>query len=352
MESLATIAMPSRHRVIGPWGTPQFAFDPAAAAVARVHPGATVVVETADCFGGRLWCEGQVPAEELAAWPLNPVTGPIWIDGAEPGDALVVRIAGMEATRDWAVSCLLPGCGLLADPPTVPGAWADAAARVWLYHRTQGGFARQDSPEIPWAPFFGTIGVAPAMLAVATEHPGPHGGNLDVPIVGPGAALVLPVFQPGALFSVGDAHAAQGQGEVGGPALEISARGTLSFALIKGAAPPTPLVETADAIAAIGIGRPMDEAVRAAFEALVERLARAHGLVPVEAVQLLTLVGGLTLASMVNSAHTVVASCPKRFLPAPDGGWLVERPPGTRPSSNGKAPHRSYPLGDRPWHLT
>jgi acetamidase/formamidase len=290
------------------------AFSPDVAPIASVRLGQAVAIETVDCFGGRLTREDQRPSEELGDAPLNPVTGPIWIEGAEPGDTLVVHIDAMEPTRDWAVSCLLPFCGGLTASHEAPALGPQLPERVWVYRRTPRGFAWRDRWEIPWAPFFGTIGTAPARGAVATDTPGPHGGNMDVPEATVGRALQLPVRVPGALFFVGDAHAAQGQGELGGPALEIAAVGTFRFGLIKGSPIAWPRIESEAAIMTVGSGRPMEDAARIACHELVGWLAAEHGFDPLDAYQLLTQVGGLSVAQMVNPSYTMVASCPKRYL--------------------------------------
>jgi amidase len=314
-----------RHEPIPAAGTPAtrlirqpgpfaHAFSADAAPIGSVRLGEEVAIETSDCFGGRLTREDQIPSAVLGDAPLNPVTGPIWVEGAEPGDTLVVHIDGIESTRDWAVSCLLPFCGGLTVSHEAPMLTGQLPERVWLYRRTPGGFAWRDRWEIPWAPFFGTIGTAPARGAVATDTPGPHGGNLDVPEATVGRTLHLPVQVPGALFCVGDAHAAQGQGELGGPALEIAAVGTFRFDLIKGRPIAWPRIDSETAIMTVGSGRPMEDAARIACHELVGWLAAEHGFDPLDAYQVLTQVAGLSVAQMVNPAYTVVASCPKCYL--------------------------------------
>ncbi len=172
----------------------------------------------------------------------------------------------------------------------------------------------RDRWEVPWAPFFGTIGTAPALEAMSSAKPGPHGGNMDVPDVTVGATLFLPVHHPGALFFVGDAHAAQGQGELAGPALEISAKGTVTFDLIKRRLPSWPRIATAAAIMTVGSGRPMEDAARIAYRELIAWLEEDYGFERLDAYQLLTQVGGLYVANMVNASYSLVASCPRRYL--------------------------------------
>jgi amidase len=306
-------ATPRLIRQPGPYA---HVLGPDAAPIAAVRTGETVAIQTVDCFGGRLTREDQVPSEVLGDAPLNPLTGPIRIEGAEPGDTLVVHIIDIQPLGGRAVSCLLPFCGGLTATHEAPTLAPQLPERVWVYERTPAGdYAWRDRWKIPCAPFFGTIGTAPARGAVASDTPGPHGGNIDVPDATIGTTLHLPVRVPGALFFVGDAHAAQGQGELAGPALEIAAVGTFRFEVIKGQAIAWPRIESEAAIMTVGSARPMEDAARIAYHELVGWLVADFGFDALDAYQLLTQVGGLTVAQMVNPAYTLVASCPKHYLP-------------------------------------
>jgi amidase len=335
----------------------QYAFGPGVVPVAHVVPGETVIVHTHDCFLGALQREDQRPSAILENQLLNPLTGPIWIDGAEAGDTLVVHIDAIDPARDWAVSCLLPHCGALTATEESPTLQPSLPERVWLYRQTaRGSFAWRDRWEVPWAPFFGTIGTAPALETRSSLAPGWHGGNLDVPEIGPGRTLHLPVQVPGALVCVGDAHAAQGQGELGGPALEIEAYGTMRFDLIKGQAIPRPRLTSPEAIMTIGIGRPLEEAARAAYADLVAWLVADYDFERLDAYQLLTQVGELHVGNLINAAYALVASCPRRYLP---GGGGVGRPWAdqvVRPTATPCPPPATrrtvaLPPGERPWYL-
>ena len=150
--------------------------------------------------------------------------------------------------------------------------------RVWIYlpHRI-GRIPLDDRWEIPWAPFFGTIGTAPHIEAISSLAPGAHGGNMDVPDVTVGNTIHLPVHHPGALFYTGDAHAAQGQGELCGVALEIAARGIFTFDVIKGKAIDWPRIVSPTAIMVVGSARPMEDAARIAYTELVKWLVADFG---------------------------------------------------------------------------
>ncbi|MDQ3466606.1 MAG: acetamidase/formamidase family protein [Chloroflexota bacterium] len=295
-------------------GDYQYTFGPYAEPIARVQRGETVIVHTIDAFGDRLTSEDQLPSDMLGPY-LNPQTGPIYIEGTEPGDTLAVTIEAIEAARDWAVSCTVPFFGGLTSTSLTATLQAPLEERVWLYKQTAtGGFQWRDRWEIPWAPFFGTMGVAPHIEAIASLAPGAHGGNMDVPDVTVGNTIYFPVHHPGALFFTGDAHAAQGQGELCGVALEIAARGTLTFDLIKGQKIAWPRIESPDAIMVVGSARPMEDAARIAYSQLIDWLCTDYRFDRLDAYQLLTQAGGLYVGNMVDTNYSLVAKCPKRYL--------------------------------------
>lgn len=291
-----------------------YVFSPYEEPVARVAPGETVAIYTVDAFGGALTSEDQRASEVLGPY-LNPQTGPIYVDGAEPGDTLAVTIKNIEATTDRALSCLVPFFGGLTSTRWTPSLQLPLEERVWVYHRTpSGGYAWRDQWEIPWQPFFGTIGTAPMLEAISSLSPGDHGGNMDVPDVAIGNTLYFPVHHPGALFFVGDAHAAQGQGELCGVALEIHAKGTFEFNVIKDQAISWPRIESEEAIMAVGSARPMEDAARIAYYELITWLATDYGFDRLDAYQLLSQAGGLSVGNMVDTTYSLVARCPKRYL--------------------------------------
>jgi acetamidase/formamidase len=292
----------------------QYVMGPYAKPIARIEAGDSVVIYTKDAFGGTLTGEDQKPSEALGP-ALNPQTGPIFVEGAEPGDTLAVRIEAIEPTRDWALSCLVPYFGGLTSTALTRMLQPPLEERVWRYERTpSGGFAWRDRWEIPWAPFFGTIGTAPAIEAISTLAPGAHGGNMDVPDVTVGNTVYLPVHHPGALFFTGDAHAGQGQGEVCGVALEIDARGTFTFDVIKGKGITWPRIESPTEIMTVGSARPMEDAARIAYAELIDWMVADYGFDRLDAYQLLSQAGGLYVGNMVDTNYSLVAKCPKRYL--------------------------------------
>jgi amidase len=293
-----------------------YLYSPYETPIATVSPGERVVIYTADAFGGVFTSEDQRPSEVLKGRP-NPQTGPILIEGAEPGDTLAVKIVDIESTRDWAISALVPYFGGLTSTWATASLQPPLEERVWRYERTpSGGFSWNGRWEVPWAPFWGTIGTAPLYEAISALTPGAHGGNMDVPDAKPGTTLYFPVHHEGAHFFVGDAHAAQGQGELCGSALEISAKGTFVFEVIKGKTIGWPRIESDDEIMAVGSARPMEDAARIANLELVTWIAKDFDFDPFDAYQILTQVGGLYVGNMVDPNYSLVATCSKDFLKA------------------------------------
>ncbi|MDQ3377384.1 MAG: acetamidase/formamidase family protein [Actinomycetota bacterium] len=294
-------------------GDHQFTMGPYAEPVARVGDGETVTIHTEDAFGGSITSEDDVPSQVLGPY-LNPQTGPIFVEGAEPGDTLAVKIEDIEFTRDWAASCLVPFFGGLTSTNLTATLQEPLPERVWKY-RIDGDVARRGEWEIPVRPFVGTIGTAPAIEARSALSPGDHGGNMDVPDTRPGNTVYLPVRADGALFYTGDCHVAQGQGELCGVALEVSAKVTVTFRVIKGKDILWPRIESDEHIMTVGSARPMEDAARIAYAELVGWLAEDHGFEKFDAYQLLTQVGELYVGNMVDTVYSLVARCPKRHLP-------------------------------------
>jgi acetamidase/formamidase len=205
--------MASLHEI--PGARTHTVWDNAIAPVLEIEPGDTVDLEVTDASGGQL--DRGSGVEDVAALDfkrVNPVTGPVFVKGAQPGDVLEVEILSLRP-RDWGWTAIIPGFGLLADE--FPEPWL----RISSVDAGSGRVAFLDDVELPFEPFPGTIGVAPAEPG---EHsivpPSRWGGNMDIKHLRAGTRLLLPVGVPGALFSVGDTHAAMGDGEVCGTAVE------------------------------------------------------------------------------------------------------------------------------------
>lgn len=284
-----------------------FAWNRDIAPALEIRPGTTVSVEVANASGGQL--HKASTADDVAHLDfshVNPVTGPIAVIGAEPGDALVVEILAIEL-ENWGWTANIPGFGLLADEFTAP--------HLRISHVAPRHVELLPGLRIPTLPFIGTIGVA---LAGAGSHPlvppSAQGGNMDIRHATPGARLWLPVAVPGALLSVGDTHAAQGDGEVAGTAIETSSLVTLRVQLAKQAYLRFPRLETHPSSsrtgrswATTGIGPDLYEAAREATRGMVGLVCDMAGLDPLDAYLLCSVAGDLKISEIVDDPNWVVS---------------------------------------------
>jgi acetamidase/formamidase len=198
----------------------------------------------------------------------HPMTGPIWIDGAEPGDSLEVKIVGFEFLHPYGVSGFIPGGG------TLPDEFPYVKFHLVRFDERAGTASFAPGVTLKLAPFFGSIGVAPHLLVgrISSGPPGTHGGNLDNKDLVAGSTLFLPVHVPGALLSIGDGHAMQGDGEATGTALETSLRGTVQVTVRKGRRLMWPRAETPTHYIAMGLHPDLDEAAKLAAREMIDFL--------------------------------------------------------------------------------
>jgi amidase len=292
-----------------------YVFNPYRDPIAKVLPGDRVTVHCNDAFESRIQSAEDLPTKALAtAKFLNPQTGPIYVEGAEPGDALAVHIESIEPTRDFAVSCLIPYFGGLTSTRATRTLQQPLPEKVWVWRINNGTLANDEiGVELPWDPFMGTLAVAPDLEAITALAPGPFGGNMDVPDVKPGNTVYLPVWNPGALFYTGDTHARQGQGELCGVALEITSKVTIVFEVIHKTI-EWPRIESPDKIMVVGSAKPMEDAARIAYTELVMWLEDDFGFDRWNAYELLTQAGGLYVGNMVDTTYSLVASIEKSYL--------------------------------------
>jgi amidase len=295
-----------------------YVFNPYREAIARVNPGDRVTIHTNDAFESRIQSESDVASTALAtAKFLNPQTGPLYVEGAEPGDTLAVRIESIEPTRDFAVSTLVPYFGGLTSTAMTRTLQEPLPEKTWVWKLDGERLTNDDlGVTLDWQPFMGTLAVAPDLEAISALAPGPFGGNMDVPDVCPGNTVYLPVWNEGALFYTGDCHARQGQGELCGVALEITSKVTVVFDVIKDKAIEWPRIESPDKIMVVGSARPMEDAARIANTELILWLEEEHGFDRLDAYQLLTQAGGLYVGNMVDTTYSLVASIDKKYLPS------------------------------------
>jgi acetamidase/formamidase len=290
------------------------------APVATLRPGDILETRTADCFGGVI----QKPGDSLAKVKGdNPLTGPFAIEGAEPGDTLVVKILDLEVDGKQGVGALAPGFGALNTTNYTPMLNPPLPEKIWLYDIDAGDhtatFHALDSDfrvKIPAVPFFGCLGVAPAGAeARSSVTPGEWGGNMDANEARAGNTVYLPVNAPGALLFLGDGHAAQGDGEVAGTGIEVPLRARVQVDLVKHQAIRWPRFENDRMLMAVGAYRPLDDALRIAFTELVAWIHADYGLSELDAYELLGKVASIHLAEMVDPNYVVVAGIDKRYLP-------------------------------------
>jgi amidase len=295
-----------------------YVFNPYREPIARVKPNERVTIHTDDAFESRITKKEDLPSRALAtAKFLNPQTGPIYVEGAQPGDTLAVRIESIEPTRDFAVSVLIPYFGGLTSTNLTRTLQEPLPERVWIWDLVDGGdnFVNEElGVKLPWEPFLGTLAVAPDLEAITALAPGPFGGNMDVPDVKPGNTVYLPVWNSGALVYTGDCHARQGQGELCGVAMEITSKVTVVFEVIKDKAIEWPRIESDEAIMVVGSARPMEDAARIANTELILWLEQEYGYDRWDAYQLLTQAGGLYVGNMVDTTYSLVASIEKKYL--------------------------------------
>lgn len=293
-------------------GTHSYVFSKYIEPIARVKPGETVVIHMKDAFENRITSESDVPSKILGNY-LNPQTGPIYIEGAEPGDTLVAHIIDIEPTRDWAVSILKQNFGGLTSTEITRTLNDPLPEKVWIYKLENGMLRNNERLNFPWRPFLGTIGTAPEIEAISALTPFDHGGNMDVPDVKPGNTVYLPVRTEGAYFFTGDCHAGQGDGELCGVALEISAKATIKFELLKGKTIRWPRIESQEEYMAVGSARPMEDAARIAYAELIDWLIEM-GWDKLEAYQALTQIGKLHVGNMVDTNYSLVAKVDKKYV--------------------------------------
>jgi amidase len=291
--------MPERHFISADKYV--LAMSREAKAVASVPQDTPVTFETRDCFSGSLKSEDE-PFTNVGWDRINPATGPVFVEGAEPGDILRVFVEEIQVASSGVIAAA-PGFGAL--PATV----TEATRLV----RVEGGRAYFRWPRktgadleraLPIRPMIGVIGVAPAGDAVPTGTPDCHGGNMDCQRIVQGAVLYLPVFVPGALLALGDLHAVMADGEVAVCGLEIAGQVTLSCRVLKGVKLPTPLLLEGGEIMTLASALTLDEAAALATLNMQTFLVETLKLDPTAAAMLLSVEGELRICQIVDPLKT------------------------------------------------
>jgi len=293
------------------------AWDNSIAPIATVRSGETISFDLMESSGGQVGPDSTVDTIRTLDFSLvDQVNGPIFVEGAEPGDTLEIELLDLQPAN-WGWTAIIPGFGLLADE------FPEPAIKIWHLEGGAAGWGEfAPGIRIPLEPFCGEIGLAPGEPgALSTIPPYAHGGNMDTRHLTKGAQLFLPVQTPGALFSIGDGHAAQGDGEVCGVAIEapmnVSVRLTVRKDMkiaqpqFRTAGPLTPRTNTAPYYVTDGIGPDMLEATRMAIRHMIDYLQQAHGLSRIDAYMLCSVAVDLKLSEVVDMPNFVVSA----FLP-------------------------------------
>lgn len=293
-----------------------------AAPVATLRPGQVLSTWTRDCFGGRVRSTSDMASQVTDPRYLNPQTGPFWIEGAEPGDTVAIHFLSIEPRFDWGVSTTVPFFGALTATPFTAMLHEPLPERTWFYSIDPAArvvrYAALDSAyevDLPLDPMHGTVGVAPPLGEVRSSlTPGSWGGNMDTPEMRTGTTCYLGVNVAGALLSLGDGHARQGEGETCGVAVECAMDTIAVVDLIKGVPTPWPRLEDDTYLMTTGSSRPLEDAFRIAHTELVHWTAELTGLSTLDAYQLVSQTARTPVANVVDTNYTVVAKMPKAAL--------------------------------------
>lgn len=272
---------------------------------ARIRSGETLVVEAEDALSGQLRTNDDRRDKSKVPFS-NPVAGPIWIDDAEPGDALAVRIDAIES-RDGQCATYTGNLKQLSE-------WLgdELPHGAHVCPIKDGAIHWSDTITIPFAPMLGCIGTAPHWGVPTTLPAGPHGGNMDLVETCPGSIVYLPVFIAGGLLYLGDAHAAMGHGELSATGLEMASLSTITVELLKRQNLACPRIETPTEIMTVATGTPMERSIAEAYARLILWMETDYGWNRWKAYDLLTHVGRISVG--YYGIGTVATKIDKRYL--------------------------------------
>lgn len=306
--------------------------------VMRLQPGDIVETYTERTDTGYYRQFGNSVPKDAPPTPYlpNPVTGPFYIEGAAPGDTLVVRLLSIEPAEDTAIGLTGPTFGgltptrytqMLGKPPVDRlTSWTykvDTEARTVEFQANDSSI----TVKLPLRPFLGCLGVAPANGEVRqTTVPGFFGGNMDTPEVRAGTTVYLPVNEPGALLYLGDGHAVQGEGEIAGTAAEISMNVKFQVDVIKGRRIQTVRMEDDTYLMTAGSTKPLEDAMRVASAEMIRWLAEDYGFSPLDAYEFLSVAMESSVSQLVDPNYTILVKVRKEYLPpvrSVDAGQLL-----------------------------
>jgi len=294
------------HYVYGPYANP----------VIHVEPGAVITVETHDAFEGKIKKTTDKPSKILNFPYLNPQNGPIYVDGAKKGDTLAVYIKSIKPRGKQPVgtTCLIPDFGGLVGTADTAMLNSPLPEKVKKLVIDKKGVHWSKKLTLPYEPFIGTIGTSPEIEAITSLQPDYYGGNMDVPDVATDTVIYLPINKDGAYLYLGDCHAAQGDGELCGVAIEHPTTTIIQVDLIKKWKISNPRLENNRFYMSIGSGRPMEDATRRAYKDLINWMVSDWGYDKLEAYFLLTQCGRVRLGNMVDPKYSIGASINKDII--------------------------------------
>jgi acetamidase/formamidase len=290
----------------------------------RIAPGTALRLWSEDAFCGALRSVKDLSSEKVDLRFVNPQTGPFYVEGAEPGDTLALHMVSLEPAREWGASAAIPFFGGLTGTDRVATLQDPLPDTTWIYQldrvRNTVTFTARHSDleiELPVEPMLGTVGVAPPGGEVRSSLvPERFGGNMDTPQMRAGTTCFLRVNVEGALFSVGDGHYRQGEGEACGTAVEGAMTTTLIVELIKGGAPAWPRLEDDTHWMTVGSSRPLEDAWRIGAVEMVRWFGELYGLHPMDGYQLLSQITQAPIANVVDANYSAVVKARKSLLPA------------------------------------
>lgn len=284
--------------------TSTYTFSPNHPPAISVDPGTTILFETLDALNGQIRSD-EDSASQINLDQVNAATGPVFINHAKPGDTLVAEILDIKPA-DWGSALIIPGFGFLQD--TIPGPYT----RVFQVD-IDGSFHYGDGIRFGLKPMIGTIGVAPTE-PITTLSSGVHGGNLDTTDICTGSKVFLPVLVDGALFGVGDVHAAMGDGEVCGTGIECAAEVLIKLDIMHNHPIPRPRIETPAELMCVASAESLEQAIKLALQDMVDWLIKDKHLSAEEAYMLVSLVGSVRIGQVVDPALTVRVTIPKNLF--------------------------------------
>ena len=284
--------------------TSTYTFSPFNPPAIHVEPGTTILFETLDALNEQIHSDDD-SASQVDLEHVNAATGPVFVNGAEPGDTLVAEILDVQP-HEMGSALIIPGFGFLQD--TIPGPYTK------VFHMEKDGtFKYGESIHIDLNPMIGTIGVAPTQ-PITTLSSGIHGGNLDTTDIRKGSKVYLPVLVEGALFGVGDVHAAMGNGEVCGTGIECGAEVTIRLDVLRGTSIPRPRIETDEELMCVASAEGLENAIKSALNDMVNWLVAEHPLGDEEAYVLISLAGDVRIGQVVDPMVTVRVVIPKNVF--------------------------------------